>query len=309
MYTEDCLLENDARMLPEYWGQWFVPIGEGDMKETDLAIFYHMGKSFMGMKLLEEFSNSNLVEAVRLLNSPQLWLMDFVRQTEGMEMPESRAAARALIADIGGLFGELRAKLPDARDAVVEAATIRRFNAGLKTFEDAFVRESKQLDVFTVTPKGDRSTRILIESAEKKFPANLVKVMPEKTISDLQEAGRCLAFELPTACAFHICRATEALMIAYYEALTSHPWPSHMRPIWQVYVDQLRVEGAPSTVTNRLGELREDRNSYAHPDVTVPLDEAPIVYDLCTGVMFYMAKEIEKIEAAKAAAPNPSTPT
>jgi len=49
------------------------------------------------------------------------------------------------------------------------------------------------------------------------------------------------------------------------------------------------------TQGNHKAEIRADRNAYAHPDITVPLDEGPIVYDLCTGVMFYMAKEIEKL--------------
>jgi hypothetical protein len=121
--------------------------------------------------------------------------------------------------------------------------------------------------------------------------------MPPKVIEDIQESGRCLAFERSTACAFHICRATEGLMRAYYKKLTGDDWPPpppkpKMRNDWAVLVDQLGVEGAPKKIIERLKELREDRNSYAHPDVTVPIDEAPIVYETCTFVMFYIAKEM-----------------
>jgi hypothetical protein len=69
--------------------------------------------------------------------------------------------------------------------------------------------------------------------------------------------------------------------------------------VWATYNDQLRVSGAPAAITDRLGEIRSDRNSYAHPEITVSLDEAPVVFELCTGVIFLMAKEIEKLELAK----------
>jgi hypothetical protein len=273
------------------------------MKETDLAIFYNVGKCSLGMNLLELMRPSladpvRLLDAVKLLNGPDLWLKDFLTETEGMEMSDSRAAAKTLRVTIVGLFGDLAAALEvdvkNARDAVVGSATIARFQAELQRFEEAFTRDSKQLDVFTVTRKGLYSTRALIERPETKFPANLLAVMPQKTIQDLQEAGRCLAFERPTACAFHICRATEALMLAYYEKLAKKPWPFAKRD-WNIFNDHLTKEGAPKGITNRLAEIREDRNAYAHPDVTVPLDEGPIVYDLCTGVMFYMAKEMETV--------------
>ena len=95
-------------------------------------------------------------------------------------------------------------------------------------------------------------------------------------------------------------------MLTYYEALTGTAWAFPRRD-WYNYNTQLASNGAPPAITNRLGEIREDRNAYAHPDITVSLDEAPIVFELCSGVIFLMAKEIEKIEAAKAAASNPPT--
>lgn len=163
----------------------------------------------------------------------------------------------------------------------------------LQDFEEGFDRDCQNLAVFAVTPKGDLSIRILIENAEKKFPANLLAVMPPKTIEDIQEAGKCLVFERATACAFHICRATEALMLAYYEKLAKQPWP-HPKRDWGSYNKELITLNAPEPITTRLDEIRKmNRNAYAHPDLTVSLDEAPTIYNLCNGVMFSMAKEMQ----------------
>ncbi len=53
------------------------------------------------------------------------------------------------------------------------------------------------------------------------------------------------------------------------------------------------VEKAPKRIADRLDEIREfDRNSYIHPDVDVTPEEAPILFELCTAVIFWMAKEM-----------------
>jgi hypothetical protein len=81
-------------------------------------------------------------------------------------------------------------------------------------------------------------------------------------------------------------------MLTYYERLAKQPWRYPKRD-WGQYNEQLISLRAPASITTRVDEIRKmNRNPYAHPDLTVPLDEAPIIYNLCTGVIFYMAKEM-----------------
>jgi hypothetical protein len=61
------------------------------------------------------------------------------------------------------------------------------------------------------------------------------------------------------------------------------------------YNECLAKNGAPKSITNRLEEIREDRNSYAHPNVTISLEDAPIIFSLCNEVIRRMAKEIERL--------------
>jgi hypothetical protein len=51
-----------------------------------------------------------------------------------------------------------------------------------------------------------------------------------------------LAFELPPACAFHICRGTAPVMLKYYEHLASHAWQLQKKD-WKIYIEQLTKEG------------------------------------------------------------------
>jgi hypothetical protein len=113
-----------------------------------------------------------------------------------------------------------------------------------RVFEEKFEREYRYLDVFTVTQKGIYDTRMLMLRPEEKFPIRVRNRLPEQTLLDLREAAKCLAFDIPTACAFHICRATEALL-AYYEVLSGHTWSLPKNRDWKAYIDHLAKEGAP----------------------------------------------------------------
>jgi hypothetical protein len=138
---------------------------------------------------------------------------------------------------------------------------------GIDSFEKAFEREHHNLTIFTITAKGIYNTRALIETTHHKFPEKVRKFLPPQLIFDLREAGQALAFDLPTACAFHICRGTEATMLKYHELLAGHSW-SFGKKDWKIYIEQLGVEKAPKQITNRLDEIRLlDRNAYIHPDL------------------------------------------
>lgn len=237
------------------------------------------------------------------LHDPLRLLVEFAAEIHGQPMPKTRAATWELNAHLTKVSGYLDEAIMSGSMTSINVLDAHQCQVLADALLSEFERESDRVSVFGITKQGIYDTIDLLESAENKFPANLLKIMPMAVIDDLKEAGKCLAFDRPTACAFHVCRATEGLMLKYYEVLASKPWNFKTRG-WQNYVDQLAKLKAPKQITNRLNEIRSDRNSYAHPDVTVPIDEMLPVYDLCTGVMFYMAKEIETLEAAKVAASN-----
>jgi len=166
---------------------------------------------------------------------------------------------------------------------------------GKEEIEKNFEREHRNLSVFTVTPKGIYDTRLLIENPEQKFPEKIRRFLPQQMLDDFKQAARCLAFEIPTACAFHVCRGTEALIILYCERLLGHPW-TERRKDWSRYIEVLIEKQASDKITSRLKEISKmDRNAYAHPDINVTLEESPVLFDLCAGVIFYMGQELERL--------------
>jgi hypothetical protein len=262
------------------------------MKETNLNIFYQMGSELTQMA--EHYgTGKGLVDLWIYLSGPQDWLSTFLYETKEMSryLKDSRACAQTLL----NYFDLIIERARQEPEGTVTYSECMALASGKEEFEKCFERETKMLSVFTVTPKGTYDTRILIEDPQEEFPERMVAVLPDKFVNDLKQAARCLVFDIPVGCAFHICRATESLMIAYYGKLAGQPWPFPNRD-WSSYIDQLVKHKAPATITSRLKEIKDmDRNAYIHPDKEVSLEEAQVLYRLCSGVNYYMAEEMVKL--------------
>jgi len=261
------------------------------MKKTDLNIFFELGHSFGYLLGAGSYGvGKEYPELLVNLAFPRQWLLAFLNQTNEFEryLSDSRKAAEALLRAIRAITDPDRARAghpvtQEECDSLVHGAA---------QLDECFERETRKLSVFTVTPKGTRDTGILIESPEDDFTPDQQKILPKQFLYDLKQAARCLAFDAPTACAFHVCRATEALMLAYYEKLAGQPWP-YPNKGWDSYIDHLVKLKAPTSITDRLREIKSsDRNAYIHPDKSATIEEARVLYSLCDGVNYYMAEEM-----------------
>ncbi|MEQ8195629.1 MAG: hypothetical protein RIB59_14185, partial [Rhodospirillales bacterium] len=100
------------------------------------------------------------------------------------------------------------------------------FNNLFIQFKTIFLAELETLNAHFVTQKRGYDTMALIDYAEVIFPPELTAKVPE-SIPDIREAGKCIAFELNTAAAFHLHRAHEAVLHQYFDAVTGgKPRPS-----------------------------------------------------------------------------------
>jgi len=75
--------------------------------------------------------------------------------------------------------------------------------------------ESAGLFTFFITDKR-MDTEKLLNNIEKLFSPGIFKKLSDIARYDFKEAGKCIAFELPTSAAFHILRATEDTLKNFY---------------------------------------------------------------------------------------------
>lgn len=136
----------------------------------------------------------------------------------------------------------------------------------LKEFETVFSAEMDVANVFLITRKGGYNLADLIFRPEVLFPSDLAIKVPE-AIMDVQEAGRCLAFDLATAAAFHLHRVNESVVHRYFDAVANPADRPSSRNIgdYLAKLDSLKVGDAK--VKSALKDLKDlHRNPIIHPE-------------------------------------------
>lgn len=215
-----------------------------------------------------------------------------------------------LIAAIGVIvptnFNEAIKKDPDNTEKI--GYTVYELNEALKAFEPVLAAECKALDTYVVSQKRGFVTSDLVDRADVMFGDDFRSWMPPEIMHDIRAAGRCLAFDTPTAAGFHILRACEAVMARYYTHLTGSDLPKQNRN-WGLYLKKLeKVPQAEAKVRGALDHIKENyRNPITHPEVTLKDPEAIMLFGLCISVMEIMVDSIRnttpalsKVEEAKA---------
>ena len=144
--------------------------------------------------------------------------------------------------------------------------------ASLKTaftnFEITLKADLAVANLYVVTTKGAYDTGILAEFGVQAFPETLEQRVPD-AVNDAVQAGRCIAFDLPTSAAFHMHRAHEAVVHAYYKALA----PTEKAPEKQAlsaWIQALEKANAPKEILAAVRDINTlHRNPVLHPEHTL----------------------------------------
>ncbi len=169
--------------------------------------------------------------------------------------------------------------------------------AAVTKFEAVLSAELQSLDTYFISQKGTYSTPHLIEHAENIFPEAIRSDLPAQAVRDIQEAGRCLALDTPTAAGFHILRAIESVMAKYYHLVTGKQMPTRMRN-WGGYIKRLnRSDKADTKITTFLDHIRQNyRNPITHPEVMLTPDEVEVLLGVATSAIRQMILAIQTLE-------------
>ena len=160
----------------------------------------------------------------------------------------------------------------------------------LATFETVLNSELVRADAYFVTRKGAYDSLILVTDAQKHYPSTLAAKVPG-AIVDVKEAGKCLAFELCTASGFHILRATESVVRAYWSTVSKGKPHPRLRTIGS-YATLMREKGYGDVkVIATLFQIKDlHRNPLIHPQATLDLEEAIALFGICQSAISTMLK-------------------
>lgn len=258
------------------------------MIRLDLAYFLRLATQLSRLRNL----TGSVGSSKALINEARAWLVQFQQ-----EQLFGSFGFRTAKNQVPVLLNHVDNILAMEEDTTLDWMNTIPLLTSLNQFENALLSEASVADAYYVLEKRPYSTLALVTEGETLFPPKTVAKVPEAK-NDLREAGKCIAYELPTAAAFHIHRATEAVLRRYWSAVTGGAARPKVRSMG-VYLAALKQNGCgDGKVIAALTQMNElHRNPTIHPEDTLTLDETIALLGMANSVVAAMLKEIPELKA------------
>ena len=216
-----------------------------------------------------------------------------------------------IIANIGSVFEYLdEFNLPVTKRA---ANKLKKFGdklAGTEEGEKLSTTDSQELsrliEVIRETLWAESGGNIAFIATDKRIDVNklltnvrallapgIYDALPEIARYDFDEAGKCIAFERPTAAAFHLLRGTEEVLRQFYCAIVKQKRAELM---WGPMVESLRKrrKSPPVALLDHLDHIRLNfRNPTQHPEKIYDIQEVQDLFSLCVDLVNRMVKPVK----------------
>lgn len=170
---------------------------------------------------------------------------------------------------------------------------VTQIQSAYTKFETILISELQSISSYIVTRKAGFDIAAMVDAGKVFFSTDLEAKVPS-AIPDLEQAMRCIAFEVPTAAGFHLHRANESVLRAYWDHVTDgakRPKQNNMG----VYLHELeKMDKGNKSVRAHLQSIKDfHRNPLMHPEQSLETVEEAI--DLMAAIrcaIGYMLKEI-----------------
>jgi len=212
----------------------------------------------------------------------------------------SKASAEALRAHAERLINTYIFEGEKLREPAPEMPNweVGHYRQLLERFETVFAEEMKESAAYYVPRRGIFYIPALVDSADESIPQDLQSAIPDKTRNDWKAAGRCLAFNLLSASGFHVARAVEGTVEAYYQffsgklGLTLNSWNDYVVALEKL-VSGDSVPKPSKKVIEELKQMKDDyRNPIVHPRVVLSEADARMLFNNGESLIIAMLQEL-----------------
>jgi hypothetical protein len=283
-------------ILVEY--QWFIAPVEGcAMKQINTYGLYQLANQLAPLRTLPDDCKAlTKNEHAYVLFLASYWIDSFFNINKVVPLELSGDAATELTHALETVSSKLWRNPPDE----VHQYELNAIQAKLTQLETVMGLELQRHQTYLVSQIGGYSMPLLATKAEVNILEDALAVIGDQAKKDFREAGRCLAFEVPTAAGFHAMRATENVLRRYYTLVTGKPID---RIDWGTCTADLKKVKANQKVVQVLDQIRDlHRNPLMHPEEFLSMKEAISLFDIAKSAIGSVAEEIAKLEAAAATA-------
>lgn len=240
------------------------------MQQLNVNDYYELGKITEDVgKRLAQFSDDVELSSIGWPLFRLKMSLDSMLQEPCALLPASQRAVRKMLAQIERVIPSEFSELfdPEKGKNVVRHYQLTWITDSISSFETILKNDMPEMSTFAVSQIGMYRTEDLISRSTLQIEESVRDLLPELAKSDILEAGKCLAFRVPTAAAFHLSRAIETCINQYFESLTQKPYD--LKPganNWGMKLKLLEENGADSKITAFLLHIK---NAYRNP-ITPP---------------------------------------
>ena len=158
---------------------------------------YSLGKSLFPILEFEnkDYQYSDLVFPLFFARS----VLTTQVQNESVFQPASRRASEAVIKAISNIVPpDIQTMVNVDRTTTIDQVNIYTLKDSIQKFETVLTNDMPGVAAYVVSKKGIYDTEELVAHADNIFPEEIRNSIPERAKKDIVEAGKCLAFEVPT---------------------------------------------------------------------------------------------------------------
>lgn len=185
-----------------------------------------------------------------------------------------------------------RLKQEDAQERAITSQEFKTLSEIMNIVEEMVFAEAQTKKIYILT-ESRFSLDSLINKPWQMFAKGAFSRFPKLAVYDVSEAFMCIILSRATATAFHILRATEATLRAYYCQVVKR---GRKQLMWGNMVNHLRTRRkSDESLLNRLDYIRATyRNPTSHPEARYTIEQAQDLIGLCIDVMNAMSKKLPK---------------
>lgn len=255
----------------------------------DFAVYLH--------PITQLLTTAKVSESMWPLYRAKTWVQYFL-ENRVVPLVVCRPYGFRLVAEIDNV---IPADFPVAAPADGESEIgfrARVISDATREFETVLAAELQALDTYFISQKGIYSTPDLIERADNALDEDVRRIINPEAVKDFKQAGRCLAFDLPTAAGFHAMRATENVLRQYHKVAVPSS-SSGSTPEMATCINELKKAGADEKTMAVIDQIRDlHRNTIMHPEVFLSPSEGLRLFDIAKSAISAMADQIGTISIA-----------
>lgn len=180
-------------------------------------------------------------------------------------------------------------------EALILGSGLGVIQKGIRQFETVLEDEIQKAPIFCLDRIGNLSTDSLLDGAHKGYAPEVVCVLTQACKDEIDEGGRCLAYERATASGFHLLRSVEITVRQYLSSVPGFVMPSLRRQNWGEYIKLLHDHNAERVAVDTLHNIKENyRNPLMHPEDTLQLNEAISLFAVCQSMIETLVVDMKK---------------